>query len=46
MPVGDQFLFTTEQLAALVAMVAPETAALIALHDRAEAAGKKVVLRL
>lgn len=44
MPVGDQYLFTLEQVAELVHLVDPGALELIALHDRAQAAGKKCLI--
>ena len=44
MAVGDQYIFDLQQLERLVALVAPDSAELIALHDRAEKAGALVKL--
>ncbi len=44
MPIGDQFLFTDEQLARLVTAITPASADLLRLHDRAEKAGIKAKL--
>jgi hypothetical protein len=46
MTIGNppQYLFTREQLQALLYLIDPRTADLIALHDRLVAAGKKADL--
>lgn len=45
MPIGGQYLFTLDQLAALVALTGG-CGGLLALHDRIEAQGIKIVLRV